>query len=116
MQKKTEPRGSVFACSWLLKFQFLSHVGKRLYAFVYVRFAVGGGHLSSYTRLVFWHDGIVEAYDVNTLLQHSFRNLLTEHRVVKHNGYDGVILARKLKALETPESEVFNFECVGVSK
>jgi hypothetical protein len=25
-------------------------------------------------------------------------------------------LARKLKALETPESEVFNFECVGVSK
>lgn len=25
-------------------------------------------------------------------------------------------LARKLKALETPESEAFNFECVGVSK
>lgn len=25
-------------------------------------------------------------------------------------------LARKLKALETPESEVFNFECVGVKK
>lgn len=24
-------------------------------------------------------------------------------------------LARKLKALETPESEVFNFECMGVS-
>lgn len=24
-------------------------------------------------------------------------------------------LARKLKALETPESEAFNFECVGVS-
>lgn len=25
-------------------------------------------------------------------------------------------LARKLKALETPESEAFNFECVGVKK
>ena len=25
-------------------------------------------------------------------------------------------LKRKLKALETPESEVFNFECVGVKK
>lgn len=25
-------------------------------------------------------------------------------------------LVRKLKALETPESEVFNFECVGVKK
>lgn len=25
-------------------------------------------------------------------------------------------LTRKLKALETPESEAFNFECVGVSK
>lgn len=24
-------------------------------------------------------------------------------------------LARKLKALETPESEAFNFECIGVS-
>ena len=48
------------------------------------------------------------------------RNARTDLALEKtaSNGYrhENRELKRKLKALETPESEVFNFECVGVKK
>lgn len=45
-------------------------------------------------------------YPTKRKLLKDIENLRAENRELK----------RKLKALETPESEVFNFECVGVKK
>lgn len=50
--------------------------------------------------------------------QHELRNARTDLALEKtaSSGYrhENRELKRKLKALETPESEAFNFECVGV--
>lgn len=56
----------------------------------------------------------------NRHLSIELRNARTDLALEKtaSSGYrhENRVLKRKLKALETPESEVFNFECVGVKK